>query len=277
MATAPGVPTESIESVDFHQKIVSSLTDFVDHWIYVFMASLLVITTLTGFIPDSLAKLAMIEAGQRPPFPPVLHVHAVLMGSWLMLLLTQTTLVATGRRGWHRQLGLVSIVLAPAVVLTGFFLIPTMHAQLWAAFHAAPPEQAQQIAKTLEFSANILLYQIRSGTMFAALVILALRARKHNSGLHKRLMVLAAAVPMAAATDRILWLPTTLPDGALTVELWPLALLFPMFAWDLFRLRRIHAAYIIYFAMALPFVIATHLLWGTPWWQDFVPRMLGFA
>ena len=51
--------------------------------------------TLTGFIPDSLAKLAAIEAGERAPFPLVLHVHSVLMGLFLLLLLAQTTLAAT--------------------------------------------------------------------------------------------------------------------------------------------------------------------------------------
>ena len=52
---------------------------FADRWIYVFMAGLFVVTALAGFVPRSLIKLAAVEAGQRPPFPPILHVHAVLM------------------------------------------------------------------------------------------------------------------------------------------------------------------------------------------------------
>ena len=59
----------------------SGFTDFGDRWIYVFMAALFIATTLAGFIPDSLAKIAAVEAGQRAPFPPVLHLHAVLMGA----------------------------------------------------------------------------------------------------------------------------------------------------------------------------------------------------
>src|SRR6476469_8077769 len=69
----------------------------IDRWIYVFMAAWFIAIVLTGFIPDSLNKIAAVQAGQRPPLPLVMHAHAVLMGSFLLLLLAQTTLVATGR------------------------------------------------------------------------------------------------------------------------------------------------------------------------------------
>ncbi len=49
-------------------------TAFVDRWIYVFMAALFVVTVLVGFIPDSSRMLANVEAGARPPLPPILHV-----------------------------------------------------------------------------------------------------------------------------------------------------------------------------------------------------------
>lgn len=116
-----------------------SLAAFIDRWIYVFMAGLFILTVFVGFIPDSIGKIAAINAGVLPPFPPVLHVHAVLMGSWLTLLLAQTVLMATGRKGLHVQLGMASTVLAPAMVLTGFFLVPAMFAQHWAMLAAAPP------------------------------------------------------------------------------------------------------------------------------------------
>src|SRR5688572_21729059 len=82
-------------------KPVASLAATIDRWIYVFMAGLFMVTVLVGFIPVSLDKIAAVEAGRRPPFPPVLHVHAVLMGTWIALLLTQAGLVATGRRTLH--------------------------------------------------------------------------------------------------------------------------------------------------------------------------------
>src|SRR4051794_28887381 len=95
---------------------------FIDRWIYVFTAASFIVIVLTGFIPDSIAKVAAVQAGQRPPFPLVLHMHAVLMASFLLLLLTQTTLMATGRCEWHRRLGIAAFVLAPAIVVVGFVL-----------------------------------------------------------------------------------------------------------------------------------------------------------
>ena len=69
----------------------------IDRWIYVGTAASFIVITLTGFIPDSLMKIAAVQAGVRPPFPLVLHLHALLMGSFLVFLLAQTTLMATGR------------------------------------------------------------------------------------------------------------------------------------------------------------------------------------
>ena len=62
-------------------------TNLIDRWIYVFTAASFIGIVLAGFVPDSLGKVAAIQAGQRPPFPLILHVHAVLMGSFLLLLL----------------------------------------------------------------------------------------------------------------------------------------------------------------------------------------------
>src|SRR5205823_5158146 len=70
----------------------------IDRWIFVFMAAWFILIVLTGFIPDSIAKVGAVQAGQRPPFPIVLHMHAVVMGSFLVLLLTQSVLMSTGRR-----------------------------------------------------------------------------------------------------------------------------------------------------------------------------------
>src|SRR5690349_79305 len=112
---------------------------FVNRWIYVFMAGLFIVTVFAGFIPDSLGKMEDVAAARRPPFPPILHVHAVLMGSWLLLLLTQATLMATGRPAIHKQLGLLAMVLAPALIVAGFFLIPTMDGQIIEGIRHGPP------------------------------------------------------------------------------------------------------------------------------------------
>ena len=255
----------------------SPLVGLIDRWIYVFMAGLFVATTLAGFIPDSLVKIAAVEAGQRAPFPPVLHVHAVLMGSWLMLLLAQTTLMATGNSRHHQKLGIASFLLAPAIIVTGLVLVPTMYAQLWNATAAAPPEMKEELRGGLAVRTDIMLLQLRAGLLFATCVVLALRARRVDSGFHKRMIILATLVPLPASIDRIIWLPHTMPQSPLSADLYTLLWLSPMFVWDLFRLGRVHRAYIVWFALWLPASIAVQLLWGSDWWQATAPRLLGFS
>ncbi len=265
------------DSLSQASKTDSPLVGLIDRWIYVFMAALFVATTLAGFVPDSLVKIAAVEAGQRAPFPPVLHVHAVLMGSWLLLLLTQTTLMATGNSAHHQKLGIASFLLAPAIIVSGIVLVPTMYAQVWNAAASAPPDMVDQMRGGLAIRTDIMLLQLRAGVLFAACVFLAVRARRVDSGFHKRMIILATVVPLPASIDRITWLQHTMPQSPLSADLYTLLWLSPMFVWDLFRLGRVHRAYIVWLALWLPASIVVHQLWGSDWWQATAPRLLGFS
>jgi hypothetical protein len=241
------------------------------------MAALLVTTTLVGFIPDSLEKIAAVETAQRAPFPPVLHVHAILMGLWLLLLLAQTILMATGNTTYHKRLGLASFALAPAILLSGAILVPTMYGQLRDALAAASPSVAESLKAEVAVRTNIILMQVRAGILFAVFVVLAIRARRSNPGFHKRMIIIATLMPLVAAFDRIDWLPSTLPVSPISPDLYTLLWILPMFCWDLVRLGRVHSAYGVALAVWLPATIVVQTLWGTAWWQAFGPTILGFA
>jgi hypothetical protein len=269
------ISSVAVERRSFAPDSDTSITGLIDRWIYVLMAGLLIVTALVGFIPDSLDKIGAVEMGRRAPFPPVLHVHAALMGLWLILLFAQTWLVATGRPASHRKLGIVSLALMPAIVATGFVLIPTMRQQLWQAAQAAPPAIAAQLQEVLATTANILLLQIRVGILFPLFTGLALLARRRDPGTHKRLMILAAVLPLPAAIDRMSWLPSTLPESPLSIDLYMLLWAAPMFLWDLYRSGRVHRAYVIWFSANVPFIALTRVLWGSEWWAAVVPTIVG--
>src|SRR3954453_11108045 len=139
----------------------------IDRWIYVFMAAWFIVIVLVGFIPDAMMKVAMVKAGARPPFPAVLHVHAVLMGSFLLLLLAQTWLMATGRKALHMQLGVVGMVLAAALVVAGFVLAPTNYHLLWDAVQSSTGAVREDKLFTVRIWENIMLLQLRIGILFA--------------------------------------------------------------------------------------------------------------
>jgi hypothetical protein len=249
------------------------LARLADRWIYTFMAALFVAVALIGFVPDSVSVLAAVDAGRRPPLPPVLHAHAIAMGAWLLLLLTQTTLVATGHTTQHRKLGLVGTVLAPIIVVLMYAVAKSAGSALAAIPPGAMP--AEQLAGTKFLVNNLLLEQIRSMALFGGLVAWALLVRKRDSETHKRLLIVATLIPLPAALDRIAWLPTTLPERPVSGDLYLLLLLAPVLIYDLVRQGRVHRAYLIGIGLNLPFVIAAHLLWGTPWWQATAPALLG--
>jgi len=247
----------------------------IDRWIFVFTAASFIAIVLAGFIPSSLAKIAAVQAGERSPFPLVLHMHAVLMGSFLLLLLTQTWLMATGRRAYHMRLGLLAMLLAPAIVVVGFILVPTTYHSVWSAAQAAPPparDQLQQLVLRLD---NIMLLQLRIGALFPLLLVIGLRARGRDAGLHKRMMILATAMALPAGIDRIPWLPTTIPGSPLAPDLYTLLAVSPMFVWDVVRNRAVHKAYWIWLAVSLPFAVAVHGLWDTGWWHATARQLMG--
>lgn len=247
----------------------------IDRWIFVITAAWFILIVLTGFIPDSIMKVGMVQAGQRPPFPIVLHMHAVLMGSFLLLLLTQTVLMATGRTALHMQLGIAGFVLAPALVVVGFILAPTMYYETWNALQTAPAAARGQLRDLLSFKENVLLLQIRVGILFPLFMAIGLRARRGNAGLHKRMMLLAPSVALAAGIDRITWLPTTMPMSNLAADLYILVAIAPMFLWDVIRNRRVHEAYWIWITINLAFSVLVNSLWDTPYWHATAKSMLG--
>jgi hypothetical protein len=272
--------TEAISSTSINslrRPVPSHLVRLIDRWIFVFSTSLIVVIALIGFIPDSLDMLAAVRAHVVPGLPPVLHVHAVLMGSWLLLLLTQSVLVAIGRTAFHRQLGLISVIFVPAIVLAGIVLVPTMYRLVWNVVHNAPPALAAQLKDQVPLAGNILLGQIRVGIVFPLLVSLALLSRGSDSETHKRLMILATLAPLPAAIDRMHWLPNTFPASPIADDFYPLLVILPLILWDLFRLRRVPRAYWIWLCVNAPFAVGVNLLWNDPRWLAFVPKLMGVA
>ena len=273
MATIAGVTAERRRGPDFLSG--TPRAHAVDRWIYVFTAATFILIVLAGFIPSSLSKISAVQAGARPPFPLIMHVHAVLMGSFLLLLLAQTTLVACGRCELHRRLGVAAMILAPAMVVAGFILAPTNYLSLWAEAQAAPPEARAGMQQTLAFVENILLVQLRIGILFPLFLAIGLRARRSEAGLHKRMMILATAMALPAGIDRIPWLYSSLPGSPLTPDLYMLVAISPMVVWDLVRNRHLHRAYGIWLAVNLPFAVAVHGLWDTPWWHAAARQIMG--
>jgi hypothetical protein len=183
--------------------------------------------------------------------------------------------MATGRRALHMQLGIIGLALGGALVVVGFILVPTMYLLLWNAVQSSTGAVREDKLFSVRIWENILLLQIRIGILFSLFLAIGARARAGNSGLHKRMMILATVMALPAGMDRIEWLPKTLPGSPLSVDLYTLAAISPMFIWDVVRNRRIHEAYWIWIAVCLPFAILVNLLWDTPGWHATAKQIMG--
>jgi hypothetical protein len=238
----------------------------IDRWIYVFTAALIIAVVLAGFVPDSVKLIATVQSGKRPPLPAILHVHAVLMGSFLVLMLTQTILVAIGRVDLHRKLGRIAFVLAAALIVVGFLLVPVSYHYHWHAVQAAPPAVRQKLMHPFVWDI-ILLAQMQIGLLFSIFITIGLLARRSNPGLHKRMMLIAPAMALGPAFTRMTWLPQ-IP------VIYPVLVLLPMFIWDVKRNRRVHTAYLIWFALYLPVQMLFPFTVRSPWWQETAHRLM---
>jgi hypothetical protein len=232
---------------------------FLDRRFYAGMAWLFVIIAIAGFAPRSLA----IVSGMMPSPPLVVHLHAAVMASWVTLLAVQATLSLTGRMDLHRKWGMASLVVAPLVLIA--LIVVTIARQ-----NAAVGTPAAPIVN------NILFLQIRAIVLFPIFFIWALRTRRTDPEMHKRMMLLATLMLLDAAIARMHWLPyNEFPKSYLAVHIYLLLLLVPALLYDLVRRGRIHRAWVWGLALLLPWVVATEFVWGSPWWREFGPKLVG--
>ena len=230
-----------------------------DRRFYFFLTALIATAAIVGFAPNS----AGILAGTIPSPPLIVHLHAAAMVSWLLLLVAQAGLVTAGRRDLHMRLGLASLVLAPTVLVLAIAItIVRYYPGVDAGFGA--------------LMANILFLQIRVILMFPVFVVWALAVRVRDPETHKRMMILAAILPLGAAFGRMTWIPGNdlmiTDDVALILEL---ALLVPAFVYDVLRQGRVHRAYWIGLALTVPWMIGAHFIWNSPAWQSVAEALMG--
>jgi hypothetical protein len=208
-----------------------------DRLFYGGMAVALALTVLVGFAPTYYARLlsgpkATLSGG---PFTTLVHLHAALFTTWVLLFLTQTALVAAHRVGVHRRLGVAGGVLAAAMVAAGTTLAVAT------ARRGSAPVGVDPLA--------FLAIPIFDMIVFGGFVTTALMLRGDKEA-HKRLMLLAYISIIVAAVAR---LPGVLPLGPPGFFGLGYAFALMAVAYDLVTRRRVHKAY----AWGVPLLVAS--------------------
>ncbi len=148
------------------------------------MAVALLVTAVAGFGPTYFYK--PIHAS--PPLTPLLHVHGVVFTAWLLLLLTQSALVAAHRVDLHKRLGIAGAVLAAVMIPVG----------LMTAVEAARRGVATPGLTPFVF----MVFPVGAVVMFAGFIGAALWNRR-NPGIHRPLILLGTVSIMTPAIARL--------------------------------------------------------------------------
>ena len=139
-----------------------------------------------------------------PPLSALLHIHGAVMSGWVVLLVVQSSLIATHRVRWHRRLGVLGALWAALLVIIGSFT--TLHAA------------AREVRGHTDFAASqvvITSLDLLQMLFFAGFVAIAIWQR-HRADYHKRLMLLTIACMLPDALAR---LPLSFMAGATEVDL----------------------------------------------------------
>lgn len=147
------------------------------------MSLLLIVCVFVGFAPTY--YLRPPAAGSIPAY---LHVHGAAMTAWFLLLLLQTTLIATRRRALHRRLGFAGAGIAVVIALLNPFVVA------W----SVPNRQS---GTPVELMALIVVGDLLVVAIFAVLVGLAIRWRRHPET-HSRMLLLASIAVSGPALGR---------------------------------------------------------------------------
>ncbi len=193
-----------------------------------------------------------------PALTPLRVVHGTLFSAWILLLITQTSLITAGRTDIHRRVGVGGAVLAAVMVVVGTVL----------AISNAREGRAPPGIGPLQFLAIPLFDMV----VFSVLVTLGISFRR-QSETHKRLMLLATLTLLAAAVAR---LPTSLAaagppfyfgvvDGLVLVGV----------VYDLITRRKVHPVYLWGGLFMVGSQVLRLAVSGTPGWLAFATMLVG--
>lgn len=218
--------------------------------IYVPIGLVCLVIALLGFWPVYFGPLL---AGIPHPLP-IINLHAAVFVGWLLLVIVQAWLAATGRIALHMKVGKFGMAWGLVVLLVG-----------WATAFSVFGDRVQ--AGDVELARNRLVAPLTDLLVFAP-VLAAAWIYRRKPEIHKRLILVASTILLIAAVHRMVFLgggpPPPLPQ-LLTVWLSPILL---GIIYDIFKRRGVHPVYLIGIAAVLFLKFGRRWIFRNETWID---------
>jgi hypothetical protein len=191
-----------------------------DHIFFSTMALLILATVFVGFARTY--YLAGVFQAHLPSL--IIHLHGAAFSCWILLLVTQVSLVSAGRVDIHRRLGIAGFLLACLMVILGVL---------------AATDSLGRGAGPGGDPKFFYIIPLTDMLIFATLIYFAFRARS-NPPAHKRLILIATITLMTAAIAR--WPLSVVHRNAPAATLLSYVLLLILVAYDLWSTRKLQRA-----------------------------------
>jgi hypothetical protein len=193
---------------------------------------------------------------------PLVHTHAIVSSAWMLVFLTQTSLISAGRPDLHRLLGFGALIVA--VALIGIGLMTAIEA---AHLGRRPPGWTREAFFIFPFGSVFFF------GLFGAIGIF----NRHRADFHKRLMLIATfslLIPAGARVSHLL-ASTGLPPGPIGGMVLTDIFLAGLVIYDIKALGRLHP--VTLWAGGLLLLSQPFRVWfaGTQPWQTFAAALIG--
>ncbi len=190
-----------------------------DHLFFSAMALLILATVFVGF-----AHTYYLAGVFHAPLPSlIIHLHGAAFSCWILLLVTQTSLVSAGRVDIHRRLGIAGFLLACLMVVLGVL--------------AATDSLVREAGPAGRDPKFFYIVPLTDMLIFGTLIFFAFRARS-NSSAHKRLILVATTALLIAAFGR--WPIDMIRRNPAMAGLSSYIFLLFLVAYDLWSTRKVH-------------------------------------
>jgi FtsH-binding integral membrane protein len=192
-----------------------------DHLFFSTMALLMLATVFVGF-----AHTYYLAGVFHAPLPSlIIHLHGAAFSCWILLLVTQTSLVSAGRVDIHRRLGVAGFFWGCLMVILGVL--------------AATDSLARAAGPVGRDPKAFYIVPLTDMLIFGTLLFFAFRARL-DSPAHKRIIYIATTGLLIAAIAR--W-PMPFSYRKNLIDAWlSYIFLVILVAYDLWSTRKVHRA-----------------------------------